>query len=123
MWLWVLLIGALICAISLFLILRPAQLPGLLDRVFGSRWLYAAALVRLLLGAALIAAAPGVAFPGAVELCGWLFVLGGLGLVVIPAPLLRRIADWFSALSPLATRLWLILALSFGLFLVYAALA
>jgi hypothetical protein len=123
MWLWVLLIGALICAISLFLILRPAQLPGLLDRVFGSRWLYAAALVRLMLGAALIAAAPGVAFPGAVELCGWLFVLGGLGLVVIPAPLLRRIADWFSALSPLATRLWLILALSFGLFLVYAALA
>lgn len=123
MWQWVLLIGALICAISLFLILRPAQLPGLLDRVFGSRWLYAAALLRLLLGAALIAAAPGVAFPGAVELCGWLFVLGGLGLVVIPAPLLRRIADWFSALSPLATRLWLILALSFGLFLVYAALA
>lgn len=123
MWQWVLLIGALICAISLFLILRPAQLPGLLDRVFGSRWLYAAALVRLLLGAALIAAAPGVAFPGAVELCGWLFVLGGLGLVVIPAPLLRRIADWFSALSLLATRLWLILALSFGLFLVYAALA
>jgi hypothetical protein len=123
MWQWVLLIGALICAISLFLILRPAQLPGLLDRVFGSRWLYAAALVRLMLGAALIAAAPGVAFPGAVELCGWLFVLGGLGLVVIPAPLLRRIADWFSALSPLATRLWLILALSFGLFLVYAALA
>lgn len=123
MWLWVLLIGALICTISLFLILRPAQLPGLLDRVFGSRWLYGAALLRLLLGAALIAAAPGVAFPAAVELCGWLFVLGGLGLVVIPAPALGRLAAWFSALSPAVTRLWLSLALLFGLFLVYAAVA
>ena len=52
-----------------------------------------------------------------------LFVLGGLGLVAIPAPPLQGMARWFAALSPLATRLWLLLSLIFGLFFIYAYLA
>ena len=53
----VLLVGLLVSGISLFLIIQPGRMPGLLDKVFGSRWLYAVALLRLLLGAGLIAAA------------------------------------------------------------------
>ena len=120
---FVLMVGALVTATSLYLLLQPARLAGLLDRVFGSAWLYSAALLRLLLGAGLIASADTVALPGLVRAFGWLFVLGGLGLVAIPAPPLRRMAGWFGALSPLATRLWLCLSLLFGLFFVYAYLA
>ena len=119
----VLLVGLLVSGISLFLIVQPGRMPGLLDKVFGSRWLYAVALLRLLLGAGLIAAASSVAYTSVVSLFGWLFAFSGLMLVVIPTPPLRKMASWFGALSPAMTRLWLSLALLFGLFFVYAALA
>ena len=120
---FVLMVGILISGVSVYLMLQPARLTGLLDRVFSSWWLYGAALMRLLLGAGLIASADTVALPGLVQAFGWLFVLGGLGLVAIPAPPLRRLAGWFGALSPLATRLWLLLSLFFGLFFIYVCLA
>ena len=119
----VLAIGLLVTASSGFLFVYPERLRGLLDTVFGGRWLYGAALIRFLLGAGLIASAETVAFSPAVSLCGWLAVLGGLLLVVIPVPTLLRMAAWFAGLSPLMTRLWLCLAIGFGLFLLYAALA
>lgn len=119
---FVLMVGILISGVSVYLILQPARLAGLLDRVFGSWWLYGAALMRLLLGAGLIASADTVALPGLVQAFGWLFVLGGLGLVAIPVPPLRRLAGWFGSLSPLATRLWLLLSLLFGLFFIYVYL-
>ena len=114
--------GVLVSGISLYLFALPRVLPGLLDKVFGTRWLYAAALFRLLLGAALIASADTVAYPRAVALFGWLFVLGGLIIVVIPAPVLRRMVGRFSRLSPGLARLWLSAAVTFGLFLAYAGL-
>jgi hypothetical protein len=58
-----------------------------------------------------------------VEVCGWLLVFGALMLVVIPAPALRRMAERFANLSAAMTRVWLCLALGFGLWLVHAALA
>lgn len=117
----VLVAGMLITSVSLYLLVRPQALGGLLNKVFGTRWLFAAALFRLLLGAALIASAPAVAFPRTIGLFGWLFVLGGLLLVVIPAPALRRITGWFAQLSPAMSRLWLSAAVIFGLFIIYAA--
>lgn len=120
---WVLAVGLLVTGSSLFLFVRVESMTGLLDKVFGTRWLYAAALARLLLGSVLIASAGTVAYPAAVALCGWLFALGALVLVVVPAPVLRRMAGWFAALSPALARLWLSMALLFGLFLLYAALA
>lgn len=119
----VLLTGLLVAGISLFLLVRPAVMVGLLDRVFGSAWLYGAALLRLLLGAVLIGSADTVRYPLGVESFGWLFVLGGLTLVAVPQPVLLRMVGWFGQLPPAATRLWLAVALLVGLFLVYAGLA
>ncbi|MCB1677840.1 MAG: hypothetical protein KDI16_04070 [Halioglobus sp.] len=119
----VLLLGVLLSAGSIYLLLRPDALRALLHRVFATRWLYGAALLRLLLGAALIAAAPAVAFPVAVAVLGWLFVLGALTLVVVPPRALRSTVDWFAQLPPRALRLWLGAALALGLFLACAALA
>jgi uncharacterized protein YjeT (DUF2065 family) len=119
----VLVSGMLITSVSLYLLVRPQAMAGLLDKVFGTRWLFAAALFRLMLGAALIASAPTVAFPRAIGLFGWLFVLGGLLLVAIPAPALRRVTGWFGQLSDTMSRLWLSGAVIFGLFIIYAAIA
>ena len=121
---FVLLVGALVMGISLVLMARVETMTALIDRVFGSYWLYGAALLRLLLGAGLIAAAPTVPWSVTVEVIGWLFALGGLTLVVIPREVSHRLATRFAgSLGPLAARLWLSAALLFGAFLVAAALA
>ncbi len=119
---FVLLLGGLIALASLVLIASPQRFTGILDGVFGSRWIYAAALARLLIGAGLIASAQAVRFPGAIAAIGWLSVLGGLALVVIPAPAMTRMTGWFAGLPTGVMRLWLGLALLLGLFLAYAAL-
>ncbi len=118
----VVLTGLLVAGVSLFLIARPRLMGDLLERVFGSAWLYGAALLRLLLGAALIASAETVRYSAAVAVFGWLFVLGGLVLVAVPQPVLQRMAGWFGRLSPAPARLWLSVALLFGLFLLYCGL-
>lgn len=123
MWVWVLATGALVSVMSLVLLVRTEALAGLLSRVVTSRWLYGAALLRLLLGAALIAAADAVRYPQAVSLIGWLMALGGLLLVAVPEPAVAAVAARFSAASPGIARLWLGCALLLGVFLVYAALA
>jgi hypothetical protein len=120
---FVLLVGVLISVTSVYLILQPDRLGPLLDRVFNSWRRYAVALARLLVGAGLIASADTVALPGAVSAAGWLYALAGLGLVALPEPAQRGMVMWFSGLSTLAARVWLLLSLAFGLFLVYCYLA
>jgi hypothetical protein len=122
MWQWVLAVGVLVTVASAVLWIRPAATAGLLDKVFATRWLYGAALLRLLVGASLIAAANGVAYPRVIAALGWLMALGGLVLVVVPAPAVAQMAAWFGRLSPAMSRLWLSTAVLFGLFLIYAAL-
>lgn len=119
----VLFTGLLITAISLYLMAKPATMAGMLDKMFGTAWLYGAALLRLLLGAMLIGSAHTVACAGAVELFGWLFAVSALTLVVVPRPQLQRMAGWFADLSPGPARLWLCAALLFGLFFIWAYIA
>lgn len=119
-------LGVLVIVASLVLMVRTSYasdlLDKVLDKVLGSKWLYAAALVRLLLGAALIAAADSVRFPALINALGWLMVLGGLLLVVIPPATMERMTGWFGGLSAGWMRMWLLVALLLGLFLVYASL-
>ena len=119
--LFVLLLGVVICAVCLVMLVRPQVMVGLADKVFNGRLIYLAALGRLLLGALLIAAAPSVGFPVAVEVLGWLFVLGGLLLVTLPIGVWQRLAEWAVTLPNLAIRCAAIFAFAFGAFFVYAA--
>jgi hypothetical protein len=112
----------LVAGLSLILWVRVAVMGAVLKRVLGSRWLYGAALLRLLLGAGLIASADAVRYPQAVALLGWLFALSGITLVAIPAPAMRRMVGWFGGLTPVQARLWLSAGVALGLFLVFATL-
>lgn len=119
---FVLMLGVVVSLLGLALLVRPRAMLGLIDKIFDSRWLYLVALVRFLVGAGLIAAAPAVAFSTIVSVLGWLFALGGILLVTIPAPTVRRIASWFTQLPIWQARLWTLLALLLGLFFIYAAI-
>jgi hypothetical protein len=118
----VLTVGIVISVFSLVVAVRVDVLRQLARRVFHTSWLYAAALARLLLGALLLAAADQLAFGAALEILGWLFILGGLSLVAIPVRTLRRLADWAVSRSNGVSRLGGAMGLMLGLFLSYAAM-
>ncbi len=120
---FVLALGVIIVVSGLYLWLNPGKSEFLIDKVFRSRWLYGAALLRLLLGAALIAAAPAVQYSQAVSLLGWLFALAGLLLVTLPPAVVDAWADRLDRVSVWQMRLWLSVSIALGLSLVYAALA
>ncbi|MEP1471878.1 MAG: hypothetical protein ABJK25_12960 [Halieaceae bacterium] len=115
-------LGVIVSLLGIALLVRPAAMLGFIDEIFDSRWLYLVALVRFLVGAGLIAAAPAVAFSSVVSALGWLFALGGILLVTIPPPTVQRIASWFTGLPAWQTRLWTLLALVLGVFFIYAAI-
>jgi hypothetical protein len=120
---FVLALGVAISGLCLFLLVRIRALPPLLRRICSSHWLYGVALLCLLAGAGLIASAPTARFTGAVGLLGWLSALGGLALVAVPAPALRRMANAIAGMPPVPARLWPATALLIGLLFVYAGLA
>ncbi|MEH6591016.1 MAG: hypothetical protein V7746_12190 [Halioglobus sp.] len=123
MWGVVFLFGVFVCIASLALQFRLAWAEAILERVFDSRWIYLAALFRLLLGAALIASAQTVKYPGVITLIGWLLAFGGIILVVVPQDTWVNMGRRMLALPSLVLRGWLLIGLAFGAGIVYVALA
>lgn len=116
------LFGVLVVLLSLWGIYSPGKLlslvRGVMDRSTG---LYAAVVTRLVLGLALILAAEGSRFPHVFQVLGWIAIVAAIGLLVIGQERLRRFIGWFDRLSPTLIRLWLLLGIVFGGFLVYGA--
>jgi hypothetical protein len=50
---------------------------------------------------------------------GWLTIAAAVGLLIIGQDRLKILAEWFDRLSNTVYRAWLIIAVAFGLFLVY----
>ena len=115
--------GIVAIAVALSLILKPRPAEGLLARVLTSSWQYGAALLILLLGAGLIAAAESAARPAAVAAAGWALALVSLVLVVLSRSAGRRLARWLRGLPAWWVRLLLLPPLLLGGVLLWAALA
>lgn len=81
--------------------------------------LYLAVGIRLLLGVALIVAAPDSLFPVLFRIVGVVAILAALALPIMGIERIRRLVGWFAALPPLALRLWLVFGFAFGAFLIY----
>jgi len=88
--------------------------------VVSSRWLYAAALARILIGVMLLAVASDSRYPVAIEALGWLIVFAGLLLVVIPRSALLKMFSWIEALPRPVFLLASPFAVAFGGFIVYS---
>jgi hypothetical protein len=115
----ILLFGIVVCGISIWAIFVPERLLQMIMAINDKRVTYLVAVgVRLLLGVTLVLAAPDSAFPGVFEVIGWLTIFAAVILSLLGKGLQRKLAAWFSGLSRLAIRGWLLLAIAFGLFLV-----
>lgn len=118
----VVLLGSVVFALSAWGIARPQHLITLVESVLEREWgVYFGITVRLLLGAALVVAAPASKFPLAFTVLGWIAILAALGLVAMGQEGTRRLVAWFADQRVPILRLWLAFGVAFGAVLVYGA--
>ena len=119
----VLALGVVVCALSAWGMLVPDKLMKFVYGVMDKDWgIHFAVVVRLLLGAALIIAAPGSRFPHAFEIIGWIAVVAAVAIVFMGRERLRRFVGVFERIPQAMIRIWLLFGIAFGAFLVYGIL-
>lgn len=116
----VFLIGLLVSVLSVWGCFVPDRLTKLVMRVVDQDWgIYFAVVVRLLMGAALIVAAPVSKFPVVFEVLGWIAIVAAIALILIGRERMAALIAWFVRCPAWLMRLWLLFGMAFGGFLIY----
>ena len=118
----ILVLGITVCALSAWGIYAPERLwklVGVMDQDWG---IYAAVIMRLLLGLALIIAAPDSRFPLVFQGLGWIAIVAAMVLVFAGRERIRRFVAWLKRFSQATVRLWLMFGIAFGVFLIHGIL-
>lgn len=120
----VLLVAFSLCLFAVWGFVAPAKAMRWVKVSMDADWgIWFAVGIRLVLGIALIISAPQSDFPVTFQIIGWIAIAAAIGGIMLGRERLRRFTDWWLAqFAPWATRLWLLVALAFGGFLVYGAL-
>ncbi len=82
--------------------------------------LYAAAGLRFVLGTALFLAATASRAPKTLRILGVVIVIAGLVTPLVGVGRARAIVDWWTTQGTAFMRLWVSVALAFGLFVAYS---
>lgn len=115
--------GVLIAGMSIWGLFRPQKVVALVRRVglhdFG---IIVAIGVRLLLGLALIVAAPSTPFPQIIFALGVIALLAAVVLVFMGQTRLSALINWFSSASTITLRTAFAFGAAFGGFLLFATI-
>ncbi len=118
----VLVFGCLIVALCAWGVAKPDKLMNLVTSALDRRWgMIFGVGVRLLLGAALIIAAPTSIFPVAFTVLGWVAIIAAIALLIMGTETVRKLIDWFGELQIAVLRGWLVFGMAFGGFLIYGS--
>ncbi len=110
---------SLIIVMLIAVMARPEMLFELMESLTPG-WLYAAAAMRVALGALLFGAARSARMPRTLKVLGVLFVLGGLGLPFVGVDNLRAIVDAIYGQDLNVVRVGMPIGAGFFLFIAYA---
>ena len=117
----VLVLGIAVLTLSAWGVVVPDRLmkfvASAMDQPSG---MYIAVAVRVVLGTALIVAAPSSLFPITFRVLGIIALLAAAALAVAGRVRVRRFLNlWIEQFSRSVNRMWLLLGMAFGAFLVY----
>ena len=119
----VLLLGFTILLLSAWGMTSPGSLVSMVTQTMNRSYgMYVAVLVRLLLGVALITAAPISQFPMVFQVIGWIAITAAVVIFAIGRVRLRNLVAWIERFSASAIRVWLLFGMAFGGFLIYGLL-
>ena len=99
----------------------PARVLRFVEQTMAASWgIVFAVGIRLVLGIALLVAAPASPYPAAFTVVGWIAIAAAVVGALLGRQRLQRFAQWWiDHFGPKATRAWLVLALGFAAFLIY----
>jgi hypothetical protein len=115
-----LILSLFVAALGAIGIVSPERLLRIVRQFQSQAGLYAAAMLRIVLGAALFFAAPASRSPEIVRIAGILSFVSGFLTPLFGLQRFRRILNWWSTRPAAFQRVWAAFALAFGLFLAYA---
>ena len=120
----VLALGVTIIVLAGWGMFVPGNIVTFVISVMDQQWgIYFAVIVRLVLGAALIIAAPASPFPIVFQALGWITIVAAVALALLGRERVRKfIVGWFRRFAAPTIRLWLLVGMAFGGFLVYGVL-
>lgn len=117
------LIGCLITAGAVFGLAFPDKLLRAVSSVWAKPFGLPFAIgVRLIFGAALLLSAPISRLPIVFEGLGYISLAAAVAIPILGRSRLDRLIQWFAQLPPVVTRVWLVFALLFGVFIIYGLL-
>lgn len=117
------LFGCFIAALGFAGILSPERLLAAVTRAQSQLGLHLIAGIRLLLGVALLFAAPSSRAPLYLQIVGGLSILSGAVTPFVGVARFEAILGWWRERTPSAVRLWSAFVVVFGLSLVWSVLA
>ena len=119
----VLLTGVSLCLFAAWAIWVPRRMLHAVKGIFDQDWgIYVAVIIRLVLGFALVLYAPDSRFPSAFLILGWIAIAAAVAAAFLGRVRLRRFVDWWiEKFTPIGIRLWVLIAMAFGAFLIYGS--
>lgn len=108
----------MITLLSAYGVFSPAGLTKTVFGVFDKPYtMHLAVGVRLVLGAALILAAPESRFPIGFLVLGWAAIVAAVLIAIAGKERIKKVMEWGTRQPPLAMRAWCLLGVAFGAFL------
>jgi len=114
-----LVLSLFVAALGALGIISPTRLLSIVRQFQRPAGLYAAAILRLVLGMALFLASPTSRSPEVVRILGAIIFVSGLITPLFGLERFRRLLNWWSARGHTFMRIWAGVALAFGLLLAY----
>ena len=116
----VLVLSILVAVVGAVGLVVPASLLAIAGLFVTPVGLYAAAAFRLVLGTAVVVAAPTSRTPTTLRILGVVIIVGGLVTPLLGVERARMFVAWWATQGSAFLRAWAGVALVFGLFLAYA---
>ncbi|MFQ5548031.1 MAG: hypothetical protein ACE5FV_07065 [Woeseia sp.] len=113
--------GGLLCLAGLLILVTPDRFKNFMNGWKGQPRFLFAVIVRVLLGAVLLAEAQNLRFPVVMKIIGAIAILAAIVLLLVGQERTDRFIDWWMRMPDRALRSWSVFALAFGVFLIYVA--
>lgn len=112
-------IGLVICGLGLFFTILPEKVKVLFEFWKQGNRFYGNAILRIFFAVVLFSAAAKCRIPSIALLLGVLFLLSGILIFIIGIDKMKEQLQWLEGQTPLAFRILGLIALSFGLMILY----
>ena len=112
--------GLLITLIGLLVLIRPLRFIAWIGAMPSKTRFWTAISLRLVFGALFFGVAPVCRSPIVVQIVGGIAIVAALGLLIVGRARLDQLVAWWLEQSAMALRAWSLIAIAFGILLIYA---